>query len=930
MDQDLRRRAPYFDSGDVRERLSATWRELSGQEHPARNAILEVLKTLVEESRAEAARQLEAEGNGRRMAEGLATLQDELIRLIYDFTVQHIYRAENPSDAERMSIIATGGYGRGLLAPQSDIDLLFLLPYKQTAWGESVVEYVLYLLWDLGFKVGHATRTVGQCIKLCKEDMTIRTSVVDMRLIHGERTLYEELETRFWKEVVDGTAREFIEAKLAERDDRHKRSGASRYLVEPNIKDGKGGLRDLHTLHWLVTYVYPATAEEDFVSEGIFSAEELKTFRKCEDFLWTVRCHLHLLTGRPEERLSFDVQMTMAERLGYKDHSGLRAVERFMRHYFLIAKDVGDLTRIVCSALEVKQLKSLTGLNELLSTLTWRKRAKLRKTSDFRIDNGRINAANAKVFERDPVNLIRLFWLAERNKVLFHPEVIRLVRASLRLIDKKLRRNKDANEIFLKLLTSKNNPEVALRRMNEAGVLGRFIPSFGRVVSMMQFNMYHHFTVDEHLIRAMGILSDIEHGLCEDELPLSTEIFGSIENRRALYVAVLLHDIAKGREEDHSIAGARLARRICPRLGLTPAETETTAWLVENHLVMSTLAQSRDLNDPRTIQDFAEIVQSRERLKLLIILTAADIRAVGPGVWNGWKGQLLRTLYYETEPVLAGGHTAMSRDQRVSQAKADLIAHLSDWSAADTVRIVERFDNAYWIRTPLETQIEHATLIKNAEQSDELLTTRISSDAFKGVTEITVYTQNHPSLIAMVAGACAASGANIVSAEITTTNDGMALDTIRLKREFDRDEDEERRAKRIAHNIEQLLDGSMKLADLLAKKTKAKAKLKAFSVVPQVVIDNKLSDEFSVIEASGLDRPGLLYDLTRELANLNLDVVSAQIATFGEKAVDVFYVRELQGKKITNEVLQTSIRHRIEEALQKRRKSREPKAARRR
>lgn len=930
MDQDLRQRAPYFDAGDARERLSETWRALSGQEHPARNAVLEVLKTLVEESRAEAARQLEAEGNGRRMAEGLATLQDELIRLIYDFTVQHIYRAENPSDAERMSIIATGGYGRGLLAPGSDIDLLFLLPYKQTAWGESVVEYVLYLLWDLGFKVGHATRTVGQCIKLCKEDMTIRTSVVDMRLIHGERTLFEELETRFWKEVVKGTAREFIAAKLAERDDRHKRSGASRYLVEPNIKDGKGGLRDLHTLHWLVTYVYPATAEEDFVSEGIFSAEELRTFRKCEDFLWTVRCHLHLMTGRPEERLSFDVQMTMAERLGYKDHSGLRAVERFMKHYFLIAKDVGDLTRTVCSALEVKQLKSLTGLNELLSTLTWRKRAKLRKTSDFRIDNGRINAVNAKVFERDPVNLIRLFWLAERNKVLFHPEVIRLVRASLKLIDKKLRRNKDANAIFLKLLTSKSNPETALRRMNEAGVLGRFIPSFGRVVSMMQFNMYHHFTVDEHLIRAMGILSDIEHGLCEDELPLSTEIFGSIENRRALYVAVLLHDIAKGREEDHSIAGARLARRICPRLGLTPAETETTAWLVENHLVMSTFAQSRDLNDPRTIQDFAEIVQSRERLKLLIILTAADIRAVGPGVWNGWKGQLLRTLYYETEPVLAGGHTALSRDQRVSQAKAELITHLSDWSAADTVRIVERFDNAYWIRTALETQLDHAELIRDAEQSDNLLTTRIVSDAFKGVTEITVYTQSHPSLVAMVAGACAASGANIVSAEITTTTDGMALDTIRLKREFDRDEDEERRAKRIALSIEHLLDGSQKLTELLAKNSKPKAKLKAFSVVPQVVIDNKLSDEFSVIEVSGLDRPGLLYDLTRELADLNLDVVSAQIATFGEKAVDVFYVRELRGKKITNEVLQASIRYRIEDALQKRRKPREPKTARRR
>ena len=930
MDQELRQRAPYFDPTDARERLSETWRALSAQEHPARNAVLEYLKTLVEESRAEAARQLEAEGSGRRMAEGLARMQDELIRLIYDFTVQNIYRAENPSDAERMAIIATGGYGRGLLAPGSDIDLLFLLPYKQTAWGESVVEYVLYLLWDLGFKVGHATRTVGQCVKLCREDMTIRTSVVDARLIHGESALFEELMSAFRKDVVSGTAREFIEAKLAERDDRHKRSGASRYLVEPNIKDGKGGLRDLHTLHWLVSYVYPATAEEDFVDEGIFSAEEVKTFRKCEDFLWTVRCHLHLLTGRPEERLSFDVQTVMAERLGYKDHSGLRAVERFMKHYFLIAKDVGDLTRIVCSALEVKQLKTLTGLNELLSTLTWRKRAKLRKTSDFRIDNGRINAANAKVFERDPVNLIRLFWLAERNNVLFHPDVIRLVRSSLRLIDKKLRRNKDANEIFLKLLTSKRNPETALRRMNEAGVLGRFIPAFGRVVSMMQFNMYHHFTVDEHLIRAMGILSDIEDGLCEDELPLSTEIFGSIENRRALYVAVLLHDIAKGRDEDHSVAGARVARRLCPRLGLTPAETETVSWLVDNHLVMSHFAQSRDLNDPRTIKDFADIVQSRERLKLLIILTAADIRAVGPGVWNGWKGQLLRTLYYETEPVLAGGHTALSRNQRVDNAKRLLIESLADWKPGDTARLVERFDNAYWIRTSLETQLEHAALIRDAEQSDNLLTVKIDSDAFKGVTELTVYSKSHPSLVAMVAGACAASGANIVGAEIITTLDHMALDTIRLKREFDRDDDEERRAQRIADTIEQLLDGSLRLTDLKVKKTKTRSKLKAFSVVPQVTIDNKLSDELTVIEVSGLDRPGLLYDLTNEIAGLNLDIVSAQVATFGEKAVDVFYVRELNGKKITNEVLQTSIRHRIDAVLQTKRKSAGAKAARQR
>ncbi|MGI9387943.1 MAG: [protein-PII] uridylyltransferase, partial [Methyloligellaceae bacterium] len=627
MDQTVHTPAPYFDPDALREKLTALWRESGGRESQLRAGAITLLAAVVEQSREHARLQLEADGNGRRCAEGLALHQDELIRVVYDFTVEHVYRAQNPSAAERMAIAATGGYGRGMLAPGSDIDLLFLLPYKQTAWGESVVEYMLYLLWDLGFKVGHATRTVEQCIRLAKEDFTIRTALLDARIVLGEETLYAEFHDRFAKEVVKGTGREFIAAKLAERDDRHARSGASRYLVEPNVKDGKGGLRDLHTLYWLARYLYPENDLKDFVKAGVFSRAEYNTFIRCVDFLWSVRCQLHFLSGRAEERLSFDLQSAMAERLGYREQKGMRAVERFMKHYFLVAKDVGDLTRVVCSALEVKQLKTVPALNEIFAPMTWRRRARLRKTTDFRIDNGRINAASPDAFKRDPVNLIRLFWLADKHNVMFHPEAIRLVRGSLKLIDKKVRENKEANRLFIDLLTGSRSPENALRRMNEAGVLGRFIPTFGKVVAMMQFNMYHHFTVDEHLIRAIGILSDIEHGRCAEELPVSTEIIHTIDNRRALYVATLIHDIAKGRDEDHSIAGARVARKLCPRLGLTASETETVSWLVEHHLDMSLFAQSRDLNDPKTIEDFAEIVQSPERLKLLIVLTATDIRA---------------------------------------------------------------------------------------------------------------------------------------------------------------------------------------------------------------------------------------------------------------------------------------------------------------
>ncbi|HVQ10487.1 MAG TPA: [protein-PII] uridylyltransferase, partial [Methyloceanibacter sp.] len=809
MDQSVVTKPPYFDLAALRRETDELARKYAGQEAALRKALVARLRGLIENARLEAQHQLERDGNGRASAEGLCAFQDALIKLAYEFTTNHVYLAENPSAAERMAIVAQGGYGRGLLAPESDIDLLFLLPYKQTAWGESVAEYMLYILWDLGFKVGHATRTIDQCVRLSLSDMTIRTALLDARLILGDEALYAEFQHRFRKEVLEGHARAFIEAKLTERNARHVR--ASRYQVEPNVKDGKGALRDLHTLHWLAKHLYPDKAEAEFIEAGVFSRREYETFRRCESFLWTVRCHLHFLTDRPEERLTFDVQQTMAERLGYRSHGGLRAVERFMKHYFLVAKEVGDLTRIVCSGLEMKQLKALPRLDTWLPS-SWKRRAKLRRTTDFRIDNGRINAADKDIFSKDPVNFIKLFAVADEHQALFSPEVLRLVRANFRLIDDKLRADPTANKLFMRLLTESRNPEAALRQMNEAGVLGRFIPDFGRVVSMMQFNMYHHFTVDEHLIRAVGFLSDVEHGRYAIEHPVSTEIIRTIDNRRALYVAVLLHDIAKGRDEDHSIAGARIAREVGPRLGLTPAETETAAWLVEHHLQMSQFAQSRDLNDPKTIRDFAALVQSRERLKLLMLLTVVDLRAVGPDVWTGWKGQLLRTLYFETEPMLGGGHTGLSRTERMATAQDELRKRLADWPQPALERFINRHYPSYWLRSDLDTIVEQAKLVRTAEEERKSLVTHFSTDAFRAVTEITLFAPNHPRLLAMVAGACTGAGANIVDAQISTTRDGMALDTIQLEREFDRGDDEERRAKKIAATIERLLRGEVRLA----------------------------------------------------------------------------------------------------------------------
>ena len=590
----------------------------------------------------------EAGLSGRATAQAIAWAMDQLIRTLFGFAVRYVYRQSNPTAAERLSVIAVGGYGRGEMAPHSDVDLLFLYPYKQTPWGEQVVEYLLYMLWDLGLKVGNATRSVDECIRLARSDLTIRTGLLEARFLCGDAALYRELRRRFRKEIVADTGPDFVEAKLLERDQRHKRFGDSRYVVEPNIKEGKGGLRDLHTLFWIGKYAFQVPKVANLADNGVLTSVELRHFTKAEEYLWTVRCHLHYFAGRSEERLTFDAQPEIGLRMRYTDRLGSRGVERFMKHYYLVAKEVGDLTRIFCAALE-EQFKRKSRFR--LSRMGQRHE----RVEGFVIEGARIDVAEDSIFQQDPVSLIRLFHLADQLEVDIHPRVLRLVTRSLRLVDGELRANPEANRLFLEILTSRKDPETALRRMNEAGVFGRFVPDFGRVVAQMQHDMYHVYTVDEHTIRAIGMLAKIERGAFEEDLPLSNEIIHKVQSRAVLFLAVLLHDIAKGRGGEHSEIGADLAFELGPRLGLSEEETETVAWLVRYHLAMSSTAFKRDIQDPKTVSDFAALVQSPERLKLLLVLTVADIRAVGPTVWNGWKGQLLRELYYRTEEALSGG-----------------------------------------------------------------------------------------------------------------------------------------------------------------------------------------------------------------------------------------------------------------------------------
>src|SRR5438874_9492444 len=736
-----------------------------------RRALLSPLKTALAKGRAEIQRRFETEGHASRTVREQCFLIDQLIRALYDFVTETVYPLPNPTAGEKLAIVAVGGYGRGEMAPYSDIDLLFLLPYKQTPHTEQVIEYLLYLLWDLGLKVGQATRSVAECLRYAKADLTIRTALLEARYIWGEQALYTELRQRFDAEIARGSAAQFVEAKLAERDARHQRVGDSRYQLEPNVKEGKGGLRDLHTLFWIVKYIYRIEDVAKLVDLGVLSAEESARFERAQTFLWTVRCHLHYLAGRAEERLTFDLQTEIGRRMGYTDHAGTRGVERFMKHYFLIAKDVGDLTRIFCAILEADQQHK-----RRLPWIRWG--TGRRSLEGFVIDGERLTIPSEDFFKTDPVGLLRLFHVAQQHDLDIHPRALRAVTQSLRLVDGKLREDPEANRLFLEILASRKDPETALRRMNEAGVFGRFIPDFGRVVAHMQYDTYHVYTVDEDTLFAIGILHKVETGQLKEELPVATQIMPTIQSRRALYLATLLHDIAKGRGGDHSEIGEQIALKLGPRLGLTAEETETVAWLVRWHLLMSSTAFKLDISDPQTIQGFVDRVQSPERLKLLLVLTAADIRAVGPKVWNGWKVALLRELYHSALDVISGGLNAGARDSRIEEAQAAARALLPDFSDAEFAIFTNRGYPFYWLSLDAETHARHARLMREADASGSPLTVDKRIDAARAVTELTLYTADHPRLFSRIAGALAVSGANIVDAKIVTMPDGMVLDTL--------------------------------------------------------------------------------------------------------------------------------------------------------
>ena len=743
-----------------------------------------------------------------------------------------------------IAVAAIGGYGRCEMAPFSDIDILIthdLKPADIATFARKLQEK----LWAEGIKPSCQTIALRDLSSEISRNHEFTTSLLDRRFIWGSKKIFQQLEQTFRQYQKSTPAHIFITQKMEERDARHLKMGDTRYRLEPNVKESKGALRDLQSLLWLSKALYGIKTPAGMVTKKIFTPAEAKTLQKAYAFFWTVRCHLHALSGRATERLSFDIQPEIAARMGYTDKDTNARAEQFMKDYFLLSMEVGHLTRILCADVEARALA-------LGGTSGTRKLSFTEKRDGFPIRNNRLSVEKNNHFSKNPDDMVRLFLSHQASGLDIHPDAYRAIRSSLKKAAPKLQKSKHAFELFMTILSHPRKSTDTLRRMNESGVLSALIPDFDNIRAHMQYDMFHTYTADEHTLRAVGFIHELESGKLRDAAPLATQLFKVIHAPRVLYAAMFLHDIAKGTGHNHAEEGARIARKICPHMGLTAEESETVAWLVEHHLLMTMTVLKRDLNDAKTINDFAAAVQSPERLKLLTILTTADVMAVGADRWNNWKSGLITDLFQKSEQFLLGIPPESPQEK-------EFLSHADD---------------------------SHETCITiKAKPSD-------------GVSEVTVYTDDRHGLFATLTGALAVSGASVVDARIRTLKNGMALDTFYIQgtngKLYENDNF-------LAKTIRKAIAAQINMSQEISSHQKLQSRrAKNFSVQPRVIIDNSASNDHTVIEINAKDRPGLLHDVARALSAENLQIHTAKVSTFGSRAVDVFYVRDSFGLKIVN------------------------------
>ncbi|MFZ4541459.1 MAG: [protein-PII] uridylyltransferase [Rickettsiales bacterium] len=783
-----------------------------------------------------------------------------------------------------VTLVAVGGYGRSELFPFSDVDVLVLVP-KASASVDSAVAMVLQQLWDMQIPVSHATRTLEESIEAARQDSSITAALMDARYISGNRAAYQQLKKRLRADVFGQNPREFVAAKLSERDHRHGKWGDSRFMLEPNIKEGKGGLRDLHTLTWLARYCYQVSKASELVREELLSEQEWKHYREAYLFFSCVRAHMHLARGRADERLTFDLQAGIATALNFPGKTAQERAEKFMLRYFQYAREVGTLTRIFCAVLEDENLR-----------MPFAPFAQSQPLGDaFTLEGGRLQFAAQVLLTAQPVLMVELFHIAQQFGLDIHPRAQLSIARALPLVSRQLPFEGRANQLFLKILLSDKAPEITLRRMNEMGVLGALVPEFGRITGMMQYDGYHTYTVDEHTLVAVGNLTTIESGEWQKDMPLATMLAEEVGDRAPLYLAMLCHDLAKGSGGGHAEKGEAIVARIATRLGLSATQSELAGWLVKQHLMLSETAFKRDLDDAKTIADFVSVVQSPERLRLLLLVTVADIKAVGPSIWNRWKGRLMRDLYHRAMVLMGVGFDDVAPQATIQQVLLKEV--LPDIRDAAQQFMDGQLPSSWWYR-PREEQIACITAYARWQKMPEAPALVITHDAYRAVSEITCCITHAPGLFRDLAGVMAWIGASIVSARSMVLPSGVMIANLGVQTvEETSFANEPKRLEPVAELIAKAVAGTLDFASELPKR-RVLSRGREVSVAPSVFIDNQVSATASVVEVNARDRLGLLYDILGAFAQCNVQVMTAHIATYGKKAVDVFYVKDAYGIKI--------------------------------
>ena len=846
-------------------------------------------------------------GSGEEVVQAITTMSDMLIIKLFHCIINDLHHAGKAR--EKLTLVAIGGYGRGELNPYSDIDLMFLYKGRDSRQIEDIAQKLLYFLWDMRLDVGYSVRTLKDCTEMANSDTTVKTALVDARYLIGSRSLFKDFQEMMLSQILTKGSDTFIEEKIAEMNARREKYGSSVYILEPNLKEGEGALRDLHSAMWIAKIKYKITSPHELIIKGIMTDKELSVYTDSLTYLWRIRNELHYLTGRKNDQLTFDAQTELADFLGYAGSGKVLAVEEFMRDYYLRALKVRNFAW------------------ELITKCTWREEKGLKILGylirrpvghGFFIIKGELVVPDESVVTREPPLLMKLFEYAQKHGVSLHVKAINIVINSLDLVNDKFRRNREVNASFLKILRTEKGLGETLQLMHDLGFLNRFIPEFEKLYCKVQHDIYHIYTVDIHSLFAVGEIAGLWRGEHGADLPLLTQLANEVDKRELLVLAVLLHDMGKGEGGGHADKGAAMVPTIARRMGLSREDTERLEFLIKNHLLFAHIAQRRDLHDEKMIIQLAKQMEKSENLKMLYLLTYADIKAVGPDVWTEWKALLLQELYEKTFEVLERGDFRLeARSERVKKVKRKVIEILGDEFAAELVKEeLKAMAIRHLLSNAPSILAEHVRIMLSL--GDNSMVTRIAHETEGGYTNYTICTLDVSGLFSKITGVMAANGMNILGAQIHTSTNGKVLDVLQVNSPQGFVITDESRWNKLSDDMRQVLEGKVRVSTLVEKRhrpTLLTEKPKP-RFPTRVEIDNEVSADYTVIDVYTHDKVGLLYQITSTLTKLGLYIGVSKISTKVDQVADVFYVKDIFGHKITNEKKLFEISERLVKAIE--------------